>query len=198
MYRTPRALGGLTAAIILLGLILALTINPFNLPIFFATMAFAILIGSLTSGRPNALYSGIMGGIWMFILAMFFVTHIWIVFLVGVLLSILMGSLKGPIVSRLSGMPNMYNNQPNQPFYQPPQQPQQPNQPYYQPPQQPYQPYQEGYQPPTPRPGESYQESGRQYQYPPQQSPQYESPETQYNQPKAQYPQQMPPNNQTQ
>jgi hypothetical protein len=182
MNNTRRASGGISAAIFILGLIFALSINPFNLPIFFASMAFAILVGSFSSGKPGAVYGGIIGGMWMFILALFFVTHIWLLFLVGVLIIILMGTLFKPFISGLNRIPFTYtHNQPNQPYYQPPHS------------DQPRTSYQEGYQAPNSRQEAYYEEGNRQYQYPPQQSPQFEHPETQYNQPQAQYPPQMPP-----
>jgi hypothetical protein len=186
MYHTRQALGGITAAIVMLGLILALTINPFNLPIFFASIACAIIVGAVVSGRPSSLYGAIPGAMWMFILALYFVTHIWILFLIGVMLTALLGTVLRPLVASMSGMPRMnMHSQPTQPYYQPPQQAQPTNQ-----------SYQQGYQPAKPASGDPhvvYQEGGQQHTYPPQQSQEYENPDTLYNQPQAQYPQQMPP-----
>lgn len=66
---------------------------------------------------------------------------------------------------------------PQQPYYQPPQQP------YQAPQESSYQSYDQGYQAPR----EVYREGGQQYQY--------SDPEAydQYEQPQAQYPEQMPP-----
>lgn len=185
--------GGVSGFIVLIGIALAFALGfgSFNLPIFFIALAFAIFIGSLGSLNPRGVVGGTIGAMWMIILALFFITHTWIVFLIGTALSALLGSLMRPIVAALLGLgifglaSSQRNQQPQQPYYQPPpQQPYQPQQPYYQPPppsQQPYQSYQQGYQPQP----EAYQEGGRQYQYP-------QSPE----QPQAQYPQQMPPQEQ--
>lgn len=189
-YRRRSATGGLTAAIILIGLFLSFAMGGFNLIIFFTFLAIAIFVGSLGTLNPGRIYGGLIGAMWMIILALFFATHFWPLFLVGAVLSALMGALARPIIASLLGLGlfNMFNNQQQQPpYYQPPQQPSTPpgNQPYYQPPQQPYQPYEQGYQTPTP-PAGTYQEGGQQYPYPSQSAQDYE-------QPQAQYPQQMPP-----
>jgi energy-coupling factor transporter transmembrane protein EcfT len=190
-YRRRRsASGGLTAAIVLIGLFLSFVFG-FNIITFFVFLAIAIFVGSLGTLNPRRIYGGLIGAMWMIILALFFATHFWPLFLLGAILSALMGSLARPIIAALLGLGlfNMFNNQQQQPpYYQPPQQSYTPpgsQQPYYQPPQQPYQPYEQGYQAPTP-PAGSYQEGGQQYPYPPQSAQDYE-------QPQAQYPQQMPP-----
>jgi Zn-dependent protease with chaperone function len=193
-YRRRSATGGLTAAIVLIGLFLAITIGGggFNLTIFFVFLAIAIFVGSLGTLNPRRTYGGLIGAMWMIILALFFATHFWPLFLLGVVLSTVMGALSRQIIASLLGLGlfNMLNNQQQQPpYYQPPQQPYTPpnNQPYYQPPQQPYQPYEQGYQAPAPPPPpDTYQEGGQQHPYPAQSDQDYE-------QPQAQYPQQMPP-----
>lgn len=120
------------------------------------------------------LFSGLYSILWLVIIIIFFATgsHFWVLFLIGALLSAVLGIvirlvMAGIIGAGIFGAASMMSNQ----------QQQQPYQPY----QQPYQPYQQGYQPPP----VTYQEGGQQY---PNQPPQ-----PQYEQPQAQYPQEMPP-----
>ncbi len=113
------------------------------------------------------LFSGLYSILWLVIIIIFFATgsHFWVLFLIGALLSAVLGIVirlitAGIIGAGIFGAASMMSNQP---------------------PQQPYQPYQQGYQPPP----VTYQEGGQQY---PNQPPQ-----PQYEQPQAQYPQEMPP-----
>lgn len=174
----------ITGAIVLIGLVMSFLFGGFNLVIFFLSLAAAIFIGGLFSGNPRQFYGSIIGAMWMLMLALFFLTHIWLWFLVGAAISLFLGALKGPIISSLMGMSFFQTmNQPQQPYYQPPQQPPySPEQPYYQPSQQP--PYQQGYNGPTPQ--ETYEEGGQQHRYPTQSNADYEQPQTNY-------PQQLPP-----
>ncbi len=171
--------GGLTSAIILIGLVLAFTIHPFNLPIFFVAIAIAIFVGSLTTLNPQRISGAIFGSMWMLILALYFVTHAWILFLVGAALSALLGTFFRVIVAWLIATgafglsAQTQQAPPPQQYYTPPVHPQ------------PQQPYQQGYQ--GPAQPETYREGDKQYNYPPQQPPQ------QYEAPQSQYPQQMPP-----
>ncbi len=183
---------GISGVIVLVGLVFAFIGGGFNLPIFFFFIAISIVVGSLGSLNPRAIYGSLIGAMWMLILALFFITHWWVVFLIGAALSAFMGVLMRPIIALLTGMglfglASMMNNQPPQQPQQPYYQPQQPN---YQPPTQDppssYTPYQQGYQPPPSPP--TYQEGGQPHQY-------SETP-AQYDQPQAQYPQQMPPQQQ--
>lgn len=181
MYRRRRnSFGGLSGGIVLLGLALAFVFGhgSFFLPIFFIGLAFSILVGALASGNPRSMYGAFYGFLWMIILAVFFLTNWWVVFLIGAAISAILGALARPLLAALLGIgifgaANMANQQPQQPYYQPPQDT------YGQP------TYQEGYRP-SPQP--TYQEGGQQYQYPPQ-DPQYEQP--QYERPQAQYPQEQ-------
>jgi len=192
MYQNRQSITrSISAAIILLGLVLIFSFGYFSLPIFFIVLAFATFIGAL--GRPNlrSIYGSMVGFFWMLILALFFLTHSWLWFLVGAIMSVVLGSLMRPILAVLLGIGlfRVLTNQQSQPPYQPPQQPYPP----YQPP--PYQPYQQGYQPPA-QPPEAYQEEGEQYYYPAassQQDYQYPSYSSQAEMPQAQYPQEMPP-----
>ena len=180
MYRRS-SFGGLAGGIAILGVALAFIFGfgGFNLPVFFVALAFSILVGSLATLNPRRIYGALYGFFWMLILALFFITHSWIVFLIGAAISVILGSLARPLLAMLPGLGifgavNMANQQPQQPYYQPPPQP--------------YQPYQGGYPP-----QETYQEGGQQ-QYPSQSPPQYQQPaQAQYEQPQAQYPQEMPP-----
>jgi hypothetical protein len=174
------ATGGIAGGIVLIGLALAFLIGGgFNLPIFFVALAFASLIGSMSSRSPQGIYGGIQGFFWLIALAVFFITGSWIVFLLAAGISAILGTLARPIMAGLGSLAFFgTQQQPPQQYYQPPQQP-------YQPSQQPYQSYQEGYQPPRPQP-ETYQEDEQHYPYPSQ-------PAQQYEQPQAQYPEQIPP-----
>ena len=183
----PNPIRGITNAItgilvlIAVGLAFLLGGGGFNLPIFFFVMAFVVIIGSLGTLRPRAIYGSFYGAMWMIMLALFFLTGSWLWFLVGAIFSLILSALMKPLLAALLGMGLFAvlsggSRQPQQPY----QQYQQPYQPY----QQPYQQYQQGYQPPQ-QPS-SYQEGGQQYQYPAQQQPHYEQPQTQY-------PQEMPP-----
>jgi hypothetical protein len=175
----------LAGGIFLIFLALAFIVHgSFYLPLLFVGLAFAALLGSLSSGKSQATYGGIMGFIWMLGLAAIFAFDFWwpgILILVGI--SAIAGTMFRPMMSGPMGA-----SAPQQPYYQPSQPPQQP---YYQPSQQPeqpsYQPYREGYQPQSQQ--ETYQEDGKAYPYPqqPEQSSQM------YEQPQAQYPQELPP-----
>ncbi|MBE3560129.1 MAG: hypothetical protein IMW89_13030 [Ktedonobacteraceae bacterium] len=204
-YRNRRqATGGLAGTIFIVGLILAFAFG-FNLSIFFAALAFTALVGALGSGNSKQAYGGFHGFLWLMVLALFFATGNWIWFLVGVILSSMLGSLTRPILGWLSSM-GLFAAAPDQqqPYYQPSQTSRVPQTPYYQPsqppepPQQPtepaYQPYEQGYKAPaSSSPAvqpESDQEGEGQYQYP--------SPSTSYEQPQAQYPEPMPPRQQQQ
>ena len=127
---------------------------------------------------------GLHSILWLLIIILFVFSgfHLWWLFLVGTLLSVILSVvirrfMTGSFGAGLFG--SMMNQQQQPPQYQPPYQPYQP------PPQQPYQPYGQGYQPPPQAPG-AYQEGGEVYYQPSQQQPQYE-------QPQVQYPQEMPP-----
>ncbi len=183
-----RGLGSAAGGIFLIFLALAILLHGLFLPLLFAGLAFAALLGPLSSGRPDAAYGGLQGFIWMLGLALCFLLGFWPWIMLTIGASIVLGAMARPVMGGMGNWGMM--GQPQQPYYQPPpNQPQQPEQPYYQPSsdqpsyqEQPYQPYQQGYQPPPQQPQETYQEGGKQYEYPPQ-----------YDQPQAQYPQEMPP-----
>lgn len=191
MGRNRQSMGsGISGAIVIIGVALALSTGSFNLPIFFVALAVASLVGSLSAGNPRAVYGGFIGFCWMLMLALFFITGSWLWFLVGAALSSVMGTLFKPIVERIGntaffGSSNQYGT---------PQQPYQPQ------PQAPYQPqagedsYEQGYR--AHREGEIYQEGGRQYPYPgatPRPSREQPYPSSAPEMPEAQYPQQLPP-----
>jgi hypothetical protein len=159
--------GGISGAIVLIGLALAFAFGGFNLPIFFVALAFASLIGSFGSLNPRNAYSGIQGFVWLLGLALCFAIGFWPWILVVAAISALLGALIRPIIATLLGLGifGLASSMTNRP------------------PQQPYQPYQQGYQPPPQPP--TYQEGGQQYLYP-----------QQYEQPQAQYPQELPPQQQ--
>jgi len=168
MYNNNRRsiTGGLSGAIVLLGLILAFAFGGFNLTIFFIALAFAALIGSLATRNANSIYGSIICAMWLLILALFFATtsywdRAWLLFLIGALLSTVLWSLRRPVIAALLGI-GIFGIAARQQ------------------PQQPYQPYQ---------PPQTYQEGGQQYPYPPYPS----TPPAQHEQPQAYYPEQMPP-----
>ena len=174
MYRQRNSLGGLTGGIFLIGLALAIFFSSghFFLPIFFATLAFCSLIGSLVALNPRGFYGGLQGFIWLLGLGILFLPGVgfwpWILVLCGI--SAILGVLARPIMAGILGIGilgagSIANQQP---------------QPTYQPPQPTYEPYQQGYQPPVQAP-ETYQEGGQQ---------------PQYDQPQVQYPQELPPQQQ--
>jgi hypothetical protein len=181
MDRQRNSLGGLTGGIFLIGLAIAIFFSGghFFLPIFFATLAFCSLIGSLVTLNPRGFYGGLQGFAWLLGLGILFLPGVgfwpWILVLCGI--STILGILARPIMAGILGMgilgaTSMANQQP-QPTYQPPST---------------YEPYQQGYQPQPPAQSpETYQEGGQQYPYQPQ--PQYE-------QPQVQYPQELPPQQQ--
>jgi hypothetical protein len=178
----------ISGAIILLGLALSFASGYFSLPIFFVVLGFAILIGALGSLSLRRVYSGIISFFWMLILALFFLTHSWIWFLIGAVISIILGSLLRPILTVLLGIGlfRVFTNQQSQPVYQSPQQ-SYGNLPL----QQPYQPYQQGYQSPAPQPETSQQGSTPYYYVPDPSQPDLQEPS--YDMPQAQYPQMPPP-----
>ena len=164
--------GGLSGAIVLIGIVLALAFGGFNLVIFFIALAFSTFVGSLSSRNPRGVYGGLIGAMWLIMLALFFATGSWLWFLVGAALSAILGTLVRPITALLLGMSIFgFTSQPSQT-----------QQPYYSP----TPPQQAPYQPPQ---AEGYQEGGQRYQYPGQQL----LPQQQYEQPQSQYPQEMPP-----
>jgi hypothetical protein len=117
MYYNRRSVtSGLSGAIVLLGLILAIVFGGFNLVIFFIALAFAALVGSLGTLNPRGVYGGIISAMWLVILAIFFATHNWIWFLVGALISALLGTLIKPIIAALIGIGITPTRQP-QPRY---------------------------------------------------------------------------------
>jgi len=176
--RNRSTMGGLTGAIILIGLVFAFAFHGFNLPIFFVAIAIAIFVGSLSTGNPQRIYGATYGAMWMLILALFFITHFWQLFLIGVAISALLGAFLRPIIAWLLASSTFglsTQSPPPQQYYTPPSTP--PN---------PQPTYQQGYQAPPVQHPETYKEGDGRYYYPPQSSQQYDEPQ-------SQYPQQMPP-----
>jgi len=181
MYRQRNSLGGLTGGIFLIGLAIAIFFSGghFFLPIFFATLAFCSLIGSLVTLNPRGFYGGLQGFVWLVGLGILFLPGVgfwpWILVLCGI--SAILGVLARPIMAGILGIgilgaASMANQQPQSTY--------QPSQPTYE-------PYQQGYQPQPPvQAPETSQEGGQQYPY---QQPQYD-------QPQVQYPQELPPQQQ--
>jgi hypothetical protein len=143
-YNRRSITSGLSGAIVLLGLILAFVSGGFNLVIFFIALALAALVSSVGTPNPHAIYGGIISAMWLIMLALFFATHSWLWFLVGALISALLGTLFKPIIASLVST-GLFGRTPKQ---EPPQA---------------YQSYQ-----PAPQ---TYQEGGQQHPYPPPSAP---------------------------
>ena len=168
-YRKPyrNAIGGVAAGIFIICLAVAIALGGISghwfLPILFVGLAFASLIGSISSYDHRAAYGGLQGFVWFLGLALCFAVSFWPWILLPIGVSIILGALAGPIMSgmRSSVLP------PANPQYPTPYQPYKSGQPYqpaqpwplYQQgqPGQPYQPYQPG-QPMPSQPAEQTQE----------------------------------------
>jgi hypothetical protein len=73
MHNPVRSIaGGISAAIILIGLVLAFAFGGFNLTIFFIALAVAMLVGSFGSLNLNAVYGALFGFSWLLMLALYF------------------------------------------------------------------------------------------------------------------------------
>jgi len=126
------SLGGLAVGVFLIALAVAIFLGSVTwhifLPVLFVGLAFASLLGSISSYHHKIAYSGLQGFVWLLGLALCFAIGFWPWILLPLGVSILLGSLAAPVMGGLSrGLPQAY------PPYQPGQ---------------PYQPYQQGYQPP--------------------------------------------------
>src|SRR5205807_5437513 len=122
-------------------------------------------------GRPGG---GIAGMVFLVLLLVFIVTHIWVWLVAGIVIVAAIA-----VILRLlgGGMPGTWFTGPQQP-YQPYQQPQ--------PPEQSYQPYEQGYQPAQ----GNYQDPPQPYQNSPQSQPPADA---RYEEPTVKYPQDLPP-----
>lgn len=182
-HRVGRSvLSGISGGIFLIGLAIAFWASSqfggnFFLPIFFATLAFTSVFGSISSLNSKAVYGSLYGFVWLLGLGIMFLPGVgfwpWILVLCGI--SAIIGTFSRPIISSLGcgiRVTNAEQQRQNANTYQQPE----------------YPTYQEGYQPAA----EPYQEGNKQYQYPPAQpQPKYDSP--QYEEPMTQYPQELPP-----
>ena len=161
--------GGLSGGVFFFGLAIAIVSGHF-LPVFFATLAFTSLVGSLASLNAQGIYGGFQGFVFLMGLAILALTGWWwpgILILLGI--ASILGTLNIPGIAGLLGLGRLSRNR------------QQPLEAY--PPAD--HRYEGGYQPQ--QPPVTYQEGGYEYQYP---SP---SVEQSYEQPQTHYPQEMPP-----
>ncbi len=161
--------GGLSGGVFFFGLAIAIVSGHF-LPVFFATLAFTSLVGSLASLNAQGIYGGFQGFVFLMGLAILALTGWWwpgILILLGI--ASILGTLNIPGIAGLLGLGILSRNsrKPKE-AYQPDDQR-----------------YEGGYQPQ--QPPVTYQEGAYEYQYP---SPSVEQP---YEQPQTQYPQEMPP-----
>ncbi len=154
-YRKPyrNVMGGVAAGIFIICLAVAIALGTLSgqwfLPILFAGLAFAALIGSFSSYDRKAAYGGLQGFVWLLGLAVCFAIGFWPWILLPIGVSIILGALAAPIISSMqnAGYP------PASQQYPPPYQPYQSGQPYQ--PGQPWPPYQQGQPYQTYQPGQS-------------------------------------------
>src|SRR5579859_6607221 len=176
-------MGSLSGTVFLVGLLLSILTGHWYL--LFVGLGASAFLGSLSANNGHAAAGGFQGLVFFVGLAFLFATGWWWPGIAFVLIACaILGTMHIPLAAYFSNMlgTNQPYQQPQQTYYQPPQQPQQPQQTYYQPPQPQQQPlpsYQEGYQPAPPQPG-TYQEGGQQHQYPAASQPNYETPQAQY------------------
>lgn len=181
---------GLAGGIFLIGLAIAFWVSSqFNgdlfLPILFWALAGSSLFGSLGSLNPRHMFGALSGFVFLAGMGVLFLPGVsfWPGILILLGITAIVGAIARPLMLALFGAgvvgaAAMMNQQPQQPYYQPPQNTDAP----------PYQPYQQGYQTPE----QTYQEGNQQHQYPPNQPmPKYDSPR--YEEPQTQYPQELPP-----
>ncbi len=183
---------GLAGGIFLIGLAIAIWISSqingdLFLPIFFWALAGSALFGSLGSLKPKDMFGGISGFVFLAGMGVLFLPGIsfWPGILILLGITAIVSAIARPLMIALFGVGvmgvTMMNRQPQQPYYQPPQNTDAP----------PYQPYQQGYQPPA----QTYREGDQQHQYPQgQPQPKYEP--SHYEEPQSQYPQELPPQQQ--
>lgn len=161
--------GGLSGGVFFFGLAIAIVSGHF-LPIFFATLAFTSLVGSLASLNGQGIYGGFQGFVFLMGLAILALTGWWwpgILILLGI--ASILGTLNIPGIASLLGLGILSrNNQKSGEAYQSVDRS-----------------YEGGYRPQ--QPSVTYQEGAYEYRSP---SPSVEQP---YEQPQAQYPQEMPP-----
>lgn len=142
MYGRPRPVfGGIAGGVFLIFLALAFVVHSFFVPLLFVGLAFAAFFGSLSSGRSQATYGGIIGCIWLLGLGVMYFFNLWwpgILVLVGV--SAVAGTILRPMLTAQGQMQSPYQSS---------QPPQMPDPPRYQP------PYQGGY-PPSYQPSDPY------------------------------------------
>ena len=124
-------LRGLTGGIVLIALAIAILFGKgsYFLPLFFAGLALAALLGSFSTANAKGVYGGFQGFIWLLGLAFCFLPGVgfwpWILVVAGV--SAILGALATPIANGLQGMglfggiPIANRQQPSQPYqeYQP-------------------------------------------------------------------------------
>ena len=161
--------GGLSGGVFFFGLAIAIVSGHF-LPVFFATLAFTSLVGSLASLNAQGIYGGFQGFVFLMGLAILALTGWWwpgILILLGI--ASILGTLNIPGIAGFLGLGILSRNS---------QQPKEASQPANH-------RYEGGYQPQPPP--VTYQEGASEYQYP---SPSEEQP---YEQPQTHYPQEMPP-----
>src|SRR5437588_413748 len=104
MYRQRNPLRAVSGGIFLICLALAFFAGGhFFLPILFVGLAFAALFGSITSFRPNAIYGGLHGFVWMLGLAFCFLVGFWPWILVVCGISVILGALRVPIMGAILG-----------------------------------------------------------------------------------------------
>jgi hypothetical protein len=101
------ALRGIAGGIVLITLAIAFLVNgSYFLPLFFAGLALAVLVGSFSTANAKGVYGGFQGFIWLLGLALCFLPGVgfwpWILVVAGI--SVILGALTVPIVNGLQEM----------------------------------------------------------------------------------------------
>jgi hypothetical protein len=101
-------LRGITGGIVLIAFAIAFFFAQWGyfLPVLFAGIAFAVLVGSFSSVNAKGIYGGFQGFIWLLGLAFCFLPGVgfwpWILVIAGI--SVILGAFTVPIVNGLRGM----------------------------------------------------------------------------------------------
>ena len=123
MNRPQNPLRALAGGIFILFLFLAFLVSKggFFLPLFFAGLALAIVIASVSAFHAWGIYGGLIGGSWLLGLALCVLLGFWPWILLPIALSLFLGVLYRPIMGGLKGALPSQNQPPD--LYQPHQPP---------------------------------------------------------------------------
>lgn len=118
MNRPQNPLRALAGAIFILFLFLAFLVSNggFFLPLFFAGLAIALVIASVSSYRAWGIYGGLIGGSWLLGLALCVALGFWPWILLPIALTLLLGVSFRPIMGGLTGGALRAQNQSTDPY----------------------------------------------------------------------------------